>query len=158
MKVSVIFEDDTVVVDDVARNDINLQDTDPNWHALQWLEDRGWIEVKHGDRIWLSDISSVQTFIDMHAAAVEPIPESEPTNPVPASITPRQCRLLLLQQGLLSQVEAMIAQSTDDVKITWEYALEFRRNDPLLTQFAANLKPPLTDAQLDQFFIAAAQL
>lgn len=82
----------------------------------------------------------------------------EPPPSVPTSITPRQCRLLLLQQGLLSQVEAMIAQSTDDVRITWEYALEFRRDDPLLQQLAANLQPPLTPEQIDQFFIAAAQL
>lgn len=77
---------------------------------------------------------------------------------VPKSITPRQCRLVLMQQGLLPQIEAMIAQSTDDVKITWEYALEFRRDDPLLNQFAANVNPPLTKEQIDQFFIAAAQL
>lgn len=77
---------------------------------------------------------------------------------VPASITPRQCRLVLMQQGLLPQIEEMIAQSTDDVKITWEYALEFRRDDPLLNQFAANVTPPLTSEQIDQFFIAASQL
>lgn len=76
--------------------------------------------------------------------------------PVPASITPRQCRLILAQQGLLDSVEAMIAQSTQDVRITWEYALEFRRDDPLLKQLAGNLG--LTDEQIDQFFIAAAQL
>lgn len=77
---------------------------------------------------------------------------------VPASITPRQCRLLLHQQGMLPQVEAMVAASTDDVKITWEYALEFRRDDPILNTFAANLSPPLTDEQIDQFFIEAAKL
>ena len=77
---------------------------------------------------------------------------------VPSSITPRQCRLILMQQGMLSQVEAMISQSTEDVRITWEYATEFRRNDPLLNQLAANLTPPLTAEQIDQFFIAASQL
>ena len=76
--------------------------------------------------------------------------------PVPSSITPRQCRLLLLQQGLLSQVEAMIAQQDDATRITWEYALEFRRDDPLLNQLAANLG--LTSEEIDEFFIAAAQL
>lgn len=76
--------------------------------------------------------------------------------PVPESITPRQCRLILSQQGLLSSVEAMIAQSTDDVRITWEYALEFKRNDPLLIQLGTNLG--LAPEQIDQFFIAAAQL
>lgn len=75
---------------------------------------------------------------------------------VPASITPRQCRLLLLQQNFLGEVEALISQSTEDIKITWEYALEFRRDDPLLNQLATNLN--LTQVQIDQFFIAAAQL
>ena len=78
--------------------------------------------------------------------------------PVPYSITPRQCRLLLLQQGLLAQVETMIAAQDEATRITWEYALEFRRDDPLLTQLAGNLTPPLTNEQLNQFFIAAAQL
>lgn len=82
----------------------------------------------------------------------------EPPPSVPASITPRQCRLLLHQQGLLSQVEVMVASSTEDVRITWEYALEFRRDDPILNVFAANLVPPLTDKQIDQFFIEAAKL
>lgn len=82
-------------------------------------------------------------------------PEPAPT-PVPASITPRQCRLILAQQGLLDAVEEMIAQSTQDVRITWEYALEFRRDDPLLAQLAGELG--LTSEQIDQFFIVASQL
>jgi hypothetical protein len=82
----------------------------------------------------------------------------EPAPTVPVSITPRQCRLILMQQGLLSQVEAMIATQDEATKITWAYATEFRRNDPLLNQLAANLTPPLTSEQIDQFFIAAAQL
>lgn len=75
---------------------------------------------------------------------------------VPSSITPRQCRLLLLQQGLLSQVEAMIAQQDEATRITWEYALDFLRDDPLLNQLAVSLG--LTDAQIDEFFITASQL
>jgi hypothetical protein len=76
--------------------------------------------------------------------------------PPPDSITPRQCRLLLLQQGLLADVEAMIAAQDEATRITWEYALEFRRDDPLLNQLAANLE--LTNEQIDQFFIAASEL
>lgn len=74
----------------------------------------------------------------------------------PDSITPRQCRLMLEQQGRLADIEQMIAQSTKDVQITWEYALEFKRNDPLLNQFAANLG--LSQGEIDQFFTAAAKL
>ena len=77
---------------------------------------------------------------------------------VPKSVTPRQVRLLLLEQGLLSQVEAMIAAQDEATKITWAYASEFYRDDPLLNQLAANLTPPLTNEQLDQFFIQASTL
>lgn len=76
--------------------------------------------------------------------------------PVPSTITPRQVRLLLLQQGKLADVEAMIAQQGEATRITWEYALEFNRNDPLLAQLAAGLG--ITDEQLDQFFILASRL
>lgn len=71
-------------------------------------------------------------------------------------ITPRQCRLILMQQGLLETVKEMIAQQDEETKITWEYALEFRRNDPLLLALATNLN--LSSEQIDQFFIAASQL
>lgn len=75
---------------------------------------------------------------------------------VPASVTPRQVRLLLLQQGLLSQVEQMIAAQDEATKITWEFALEFKRDDPLLNALGANLG--LTSEQIDDFFIAASNL
>jgi len=75
---------------------------------------------------------------------------------VPQSVTPRQVRLVLLEQGLLASVEAMIAQQDEATKISWQYASEFRRNDPLLNQLAVNLN--LTPQQIDEFFIAAAAL
>lgn len=79
-----------------------------------------------------------------------------PSPVVPEAVTPRQVRLLLLQQDLLADVEAMIAQQDEATRITWEYAQEFRRDNPLLGSLAASLG--LTEAQIDEFFIAAAQL
>jgi hypothetical protein len=78
--------------------------------------------------------------------------------PVPTSVNPRQVRLVLLAQGLLTSVEAMIAEQDEATQITWKYASEFRRDDPLLAQLAANLVPPLSSQQIDEFFIAAAAL
>ena len=75
---------------------------------------------------------------------------------VPEGVTPRQVRLILLQQGLLANVEAMIAQQDEATKITWEFASEFRRDDPLLLSLAQSLG--LTSEQIDDFFIAAARL
>lgn len=76
--------------------------------------------------------------------------------PVPASITPRQCRLILEAQGLLDAVEDIIQRQDRATRIAWEYASEFRRNDPLLLALAQTLG--LKSAQIDQFFIAAAKL
>lgn len=76
--------------------------------------------------------------------------------PVPQSITPRQVRLLLLQKGLLANVEAMIAQQDQATQITWQYATEFKRDNLLLAELAANLG--LSAAEIDQFFIEAAAL
>lgn len=75
---------------------------------------------------------------------------------VPQVVTPRQVRLLLLSQNLLDDVEAMIAQQDRATQITWEFAIEFRRDDPLLNALAANLG--LTEQQIDEFFIAASAL
>ena len=77
---------------------------------------------------------------------------------VPQVVSRRQARLLLLQQGLLDQVEAMIALQDRATQITWADAIEFKRNDPLLLALAAAPELNLTSEQLDQFFIAAAQL
>ena len=78
------------------------------------------------------------------------------TVPVPASVTPRQVRLLLLQKGILASVEAMIAQQDQAAKITWEFATEFKRDDALLNTLGQALG--LNSAQIDQFFIEAATL
>lgn len=85
-----------------------------------------------------------------------PLPADPVVPVVPSSVTPRQVRLLLLSQNLLSQVEAIIAASDEATKITWQYASEFNRNDPLLGALAKQLG--LTDEQVDDFFIAAAAL
>ena len=77
MKVSVVFEDGVIVVDGVARDGFDLAGHDPNWIAIQWQGDHGWIEVHHGERVWLANISTVQPFIGMHDALVlqvEPVP------------------------------------------------------------------------------------
>ena len=76
--------------------------------------------------------------------------------PIPKSISPRQIRLLLLQQGLLSQVETMVAGLDQASQIAWEFAIDFQRDDPLLNALGAQLG--LTQEQIDQFYITAATL
>ena len=79
---------------------------------------------------------------------------------IPNSVTPRQLRLALLGADRLDQVEAFVAggHAPKAAVISWEYATEFLRSDPMLNQLAAVLQPPLGDAAIDQLFVAAAKI
>lgn len=75
----------------------------------------------------------------------------------PEVVTPRQFKLALLAQGLLDDVELMIASSGDRaLAITYEQALEFKRDDPMVIAMGAALGK--TDAEIDALFVLAATL
>lgn len=71
------------------------------------------------------------------------------------SVTPLQARRALLEAGLLSAVEALVA-TKPDARLAWEYATEFNRNDPLITTLAEKLG--MDADQIDALFERAAQL
>lgn len=85
--------------------------------------------------------------------------ERAPT-PVPQIVTPRQLRLALLSAGKLAQVQTLIdsGNAPPEAVISWEYATEFLRSDPMLNQLASAVQPPLTGEEIDQLFVAAAQI
>ena len=71
------------------------------------------------------------------------------------TLSPRQARLILLQYGLLDEVEALLA--TDKaMQIWWEYSLDYKRDNPILIGMATQLG--LTEEQLDNMFIEASKL
>lgn len=66
MKLSVIFEDKMIVVDGVSlKVDERLVAPDPNFRAVQWLGENGWIEVFQGDRIWLTNEADVVNYVTL---------------------------------------------------------------------------------------------
>lgn len=75
-------------------------------------------------------------------------------------VSMRQARLALLQQGLLSQVEAAIAAMDEParsaVQIEWEYAHVVDRASPWIGEMSLALG--LTDEQMDGLFELAAGL
>jgi hypothetical protein len=77
-------------------------------------------------------------------------------DPVPASVSPRQARTALRAAGLLSAVNAAVAAAGEQAQIDWDYALEVRRDNPLIASMAAGLN--LTSEQVDDLFRAAAQV
>lgn len=86
------------------------------------------------------------------------IPEPEPTPVIPAVVTPFQAKAALLTQGLLDDVETLIADPNTDalVKLAWNTALEFRRTSPSVLGMAQALG--WTEQDLDDFFTLAATL
>lgn len=76
---------------------------------------------------------------------------------VPRSITRRQFKLALLGMDLLDEVETAIAASTDRaLQISYNDALDFERNNPLVLAMSAMLGK--TEAELDALFIAGSKL
>lgn len=74
----------------------------------------------------------------------------------PAAITPRQARLQLLAEGLLTQVETIMSAQSEAARIEWEYAIQIERHNPLMLQMMIALGK--SDADVDAFFVAADAL
>ena len=100
------------------------------------------------------DLTEYEDLIaEVEAAYIPPPPQPII---VPSICSMRQARLALLQSGLLATVDAAIAQGSEADKITWEYATEVNRNQPLVQNMKAGLN--LSDDDLDNLFTLAASL
>lgn len=71
------------------------------------------------------------------------------------SITPRQARWVLLDEGLLDAVEELV-KIDRKYEIYWEYATEIRRDDAVLLQLASALE--ITSEKLDEMFTKGSKL
>lgn len=81
--------------------------------------------------------------------------------PVPESITPRQFRLQLIEEGLDDLVADYINSLQDPIlkkkiAVELEYSLTIKRNNPTLIQAATELG--LSEAELDNIFRKASKL
>jgi hypothetical protein len=79
---------------------------------------------------------------------------------VPESVTMMQARLAMLNIGILDDVISAIAAMTGDegkeAQIQWEYAMDVRRDWPLVSALGSAMS--LTDKQIDDLFMAAGAI
>lgn len=74
---------------------------------------------------------------------------------VPTSVTPRQARIALLRAGMLDAVNQAVT-SNAEWAITWEFATEVKRDDPMIAAVQELLGK--TELEIDQLFIEASKL
>ena len=92
------------------------------------------------------------------AAGNTPIPYVPPHAGVPQVVSRFQARMALHGAGLMTAVEAIMANPQTPLlaREAWANALEFRRDSPTIAALSGALG--LTNARLDDLFIAAAQI
>lgn len=78
---------------------------------------------------------------------------------VPQIVSRFQALAALSNAGMLTAAQNAVNASTNPLtSIAWNNAQEFQRNSPMVATIAAAMSPPLTNAQLDNLFIAAAAI
>lgn len=110
------------------------------------------IAMRGDEYVYLRNKEAVEPSVLAEAVALK---EEKEKPVVPTSITPRQARLYLLQNDMLEQVEALVAENKA-FQIEWEYATTIERNNPLTQGMIAGLG--LTEAQADAMFLGASAL
>ena len=86
---------------------------------------------------------------------IDPPSEEDVIVTVP-SVSPRQIRLALNHLGLRSNVEAYVANSSQDIQDSWQYAISFVPSDPFVE--AARIELNKTQDEMNAVFIYAATL
>jgi hypothetical protein len=133
----------------------------------EWIEGGNTVRViaYSGDQVALfrADVAQYGGEIDEALLAEiqsEWVPPPFPPVPVITSVTMRQARLALLQQGLLTQVNDAVASMPgaqgEAMRIEWEFSSTVERNRPLVQSLSASLG--LTSQQIDDLFALAATL
>lgn len=108
-----------------------------------------------GYDLLFESVAEYEAYRAMHQTAYDAWAAAQvASTPVPQSVTPWQMRRALNQLGLRAMVEAAVAAGDQDARDGWEFALEIRRDNPLLAGMGAALG--MTDAQLDDLFRLAA--
>ena len=97
-------------------------------------------------------------FQEWLAAGNTPEPYVAPPPPIPATVTRFQALAVLAAGGYLPTIRTYIAtlDQNNVQRLAWENATDWERSSPTLNALATMLG--LTDAQVDDLFVAASQV
>jgi hypothetical protein len=99
-----------------------------------------------------------EQYLEWLAEGNTPDPYIAPPPPIPATVTRFQALAVLAAGGYLDTVRTHIAtlDQNNVQRLAWENAADWERSSPTLNALAAMLG--LTDAQIDDLFVAASQV
>jgi len=119
--------------------------------ATQTIEQRSYIDLEN--KKWIEE-----TYVrDLTSYEIE---QRQPKSP--EVWTPRQLRIALIKSGIsLTNIESQIDAIEDSAqkeiaRVEWEYALEIKKEHPLVSMMATNLN--LTEQQVNDIFSLAVTL
>lgn len=124
-----------------------LEGPQPTLAANQYARYDGVIQDTDGN--WMTHYVAVDYTAEELAAQTEQWRQS-------AVVTPFQGRMALADAGLLANVLTAIESADEKTKVAWEYALEWKRNSPMIATLMAALN--ISDSQADDLFKAASQI
>ena len=113
-------------------------------------------------RIEVNVMTGEITVVDLTPEEIAAIPPPPPP-PVPQEVTNFQARALLMNMPVNAEGRSLFDDVNDALRAVggvafqaWEYGTVFPRDSELIATLSAQFN--LTDEQLDQMFIAAAQI
>ena len=110
----------------------------------KYLTDSVLARIDDDGRIRMTCSVEHPPFLAWLAQGNVPDPADSP-QPIALSCSPWQMRKALRRLGLLNAVkQAVEASDNEDLKDGWEYATEFRQDDPLCIAMAQAMKADLT--------------
>jgi hypothetical protein len=133
-----------------------------DFRVLQWIDTDNMNYVlpdasllhECSDTEWALRNAGEQMVLD--GAIVPYVPPIISASPDVLICSSYQIRQALSLTGLRDQVESAVASGSIDLKDAWEYAYEFRRDNPKIAEVAAALNK--TAAEIDALFELAVTL
>lgn len=108
------------------------------------------------NRIVVDLKTGAQSVVSLTQSELDEIAARPPVPPPVVVVTPWQIRKALNAIGLRAAVEAAVSVADQTTKDAWEFAQEFRRDNPLIAAVATALGK--TEAEIDALFALAVSL
>lgn len=132
----------------------NLVRVENDAQAIQTLKRKGWVE--NNPPSFDQETENPPEWNGVSWIKTNKSPEQTLSEKRGLVCTPRQIRLWLNNHNLLSSVEAAVDSADEVTKIEWKYAIEFRRDHPMLQSIGSALG--LSSSDMDSLFKEASVL